>query len=260
MNVKGFSMFKKIAFLFFLICGYSFASERLDDSQFNWNEETFSKLVILAENGDAESQATLGQLYLSGEYVDKNIEKAKYWLDKASLKGDPNAKINLSYLYANYLGDMDKGIELLKPLANKGDIDAMFNLAFLYEKTNRIKEAIYWYKALSEKGDADSKFNLALLMSKQKNVDPIEVVSLLEDSLKNKSSDDAKFLLSLFYLDYEEVRNIEKGMKLLTQVAEKGSALAEHKLGKIYEEGVVVPKNLQESKKWLSRARLHGYE
>lgn len=253
-------MLRKCYILFFLICTYSFASERLDDSQFNWNADTFSKLVTLAENGDVESQATLGQLYLSGEYVDKNIEKAKYWLDKASLKGDINAKINLSYLYANYLGDMDKGIELLKPLANKGDVDAMFNLAFLYEKTNRIKEAIYWYKSLFEKGDADSKFNLALLMSKQKNVNPIEVVSLLEDSLKKKSSDDAKFLLSLFYLDYEEVRNIEKGMELLTQVAEKGVALAEHKLGTIYEEGIVVPKNLQESKKWLSRARLHGYE
>lgn len=234
-------------------------SNNLMANQFHWNAKSFSKLVKLAESGDVESQSTLGQLYLTGEYVNQDIEKAKYWLDKAYLKNDLNATVNLSYLHANYLGNIDKAIELLKPLANKGDKDAIYNLAFLYEKTDSVEEAMHWYRVLSELGDADAQFNLALLMGKQESVNPREVISLLEDSLKKKDDDTAKFLLSTFYLDYEEVRDIEKGMKLLIHTAEKGLGMAEHKLGKIYEEGTLVPKDLKESKKWLSRSRLHGH-
>ena len=86
-----------------------------------------------AENGDIKAQYNIATLYINGEGIERNLEKALYWYQKA---------------------------------AENGDIDAQNNLATLYEDGNGIKKnlekAFYWYQKAAENGNIEAQYNLAL--------------------------------------------------------------------------------------------------
>lgn len=57
----------------------------------------------LAEKGDAQAQGALGLLYARGDGVAKDIQKARYWFEKAASQRDSRAEFNLGKIY--YYGD-----------------------------------------------------------------------------------------------------------------------------------------------------------
>lgn len=64
---------------------------------FNMNiEESIKWRKLAAENGNRYSQYWLGLLYTSGSGVEKNFQKARYWLNKATQQGSKSAKRDLA--------------------------------------------------------------------------------------------------------------------------------------------------------------------
>ena len=51
-----------------------------------------------AEKGDSNARKILGAMYFQGTGVAKDMEKARYWLQKAADDGDMDAKNMLSEL------------------------------------------------------------------------------------------------------------------------------------------------------------------
>ena len=62
--------------------------------------EAYSKLLPIAEAGDAEAQCMVGTLYQMGLGVKPDIEKAEYWYERASQRGSGVATNNLAGILA----------------------------------------------------------------------------------------------------------------------------------------------------------------
>ena len=62
------------------------------------------------------AQNTLGLMYLTGDGVEKDFDKAFVWFDKASQQNDPQAQMALGYMYLKGKGvqrNLTKAKELL---------------------------------------------------------------------------------------------------------------------------------------------------
>ncbi len=56
------------------------------------NNKMMKELIRAANEGDVEAQNCLGSIYRSGEGVEKDLEKALYWYEKAAKQGDIEAQ------------------------------------------------------------------------------------------------------------------------------------------------------------------------
>ena len=64
----------------------------------------FKATKIKAEQGDAEAQFNLGQMYRKGRGVPQNYEEAVKWYEKAALQGNATAQNNLAGKYTRGQG------------------------------------------------------------------------------------------------------------------------------------------------------------
>ena len=62
-------------------------------------QNTFESVLAKAEQGDAEAQQKLGNMYATGENVLKDFKKAFYWYEKSAEQGKAAAQHNLGLVY-----------------------------------------------------------------------------------------------------------------------------------------------------------------
>jgi len=93
---------------------------------------------LYAEQGDAEAQFNLGQMYREGLEVAQNYKEAVKWYHLSAEQGDARAQCDLGMMYYEGLGvEQD------------------------------YKEAVKWYRLAAEQGDSDAEYNLDLLLKKK---------------------------------------------------------------------------------------------
>ena len=86
-----------------------------------------------AELGYAKAQFSLARSLQNGKGIDKNIEEAKKWYQKASDQGLARAQSELAKLLLKH-GDDDKGaVELLEIAASNGHAKSQVKLGKLYD-------------------------------------------------------------------------------------------------------------------------------
>lgn len=113
-----------------------------------------------AELGYSYAQNMVGDLYYKGKGTEKNIEKARFWLEKAAFSDQENVEAmnDLAYLYSNDFSSDEslliKAFELFLKAARLGDHNAMWNVALCYkdgEGTEKnLEEASYWFTKSSQ--------------------------------------------------------------------------------------------------------------
>jgi len=92
----------------------------------------FEELKPLAEQGDAEAQNSLGDMYAEGKGVTQDYKEAVKWYTKAAEQGDADAQYSLAWMF-------DRGKEVPQDY----------------------KEAVKWYTKAAEQGHASAQYNLA---------------------------------------------------------------------------------------------------
>ncbi|GET04720.1 kinase-like domain-containing protein [Rhizophagus clarus] len=84
------------------------------------------------------------------ESIEKDLEKASYWYEKAVNNGHLIAMHNLGLNYIDGEVDKQKAFELYQELANLGRMVAQESLGTMYVNgdwiTKVIDKAIYWYE------------------------------------------------------------------------------------------------------------------
>lgn len=70
------------------IKGEAFFNDYLNEQRF---EKAFSFFEQSAELGFAKGQVNLAEMYINGQFVDKDLNKAAFWLKRASLQSDKTA-------------------------------------------------------------------------------------------------------------------------------------------------------------------------
>ena len=93
--------------------------------------ESLEVISELAEAGVPASQNSLGCMYRDGINVEKNIEIAKQWFERAAKYGNDDAKINLADLMVaeEKPEEYDVILELYMSAARKGNRDARLKLS-----------------------------------------------------------------------------------------------------------------------------------
>jgi TPR repeat protein len=157
-----FKFLKKVLFssTFFLINFYVFATSTINPldklyaigynySQQAKHEKAFAIMLDLAKQDYANAKHNVGLSYLYGLGVEKNIQKANFWLSEATKNGVVDAQTELALSYYQGRGvikNLEKAQQLWLLSSEQNDEYAQFNLASLYLEQQKIKKAYFWFK------------------------------------------------------------------------------------------------------------------
>jgi TPR repeat protein len=115
-----------------------------------------------AEQGDADAQDALGDLYNSGQGVRRDYAQAALWYRKAAEQGDADAQDSLGDLYHEGQGVPQDDVQAatwFHKAAEQGDADAQESLGDLYDTGRGVPrdyaEAYFWYD-LAAAGEKDA--------------------------------------------------------------------------------------------------------
>ena len=135
------------------------------------------KLILKADQGDAISQFTLGEMYEKGQSVKQDYVEAVKWYDFAAYQGYAPAQYNFGLLYENGLGvakNYGEAVRWYRLAADQGLASAQMQLGLLYENglgvAKNYSEAARWYRLAAEQGLASAQFKLALMYEKGQGV------------------------------------------------------------------------------------------
>ena len=132
-----------------------------------------------AEQGLADAQFNLGNLYRTGRGVDKDPRRAVVWYLKAATQGMPVAQYNLALSYDTGVGAAQNhtvAAKWYRRAAKQGEIDAMLGLAALYRQGLGIdgdrEAAVAWYRRAAELGDARGQTELDAMAAESEVPEP----------------------------------------------------------------------------------------
>ena len=99
-------------------------------------ETEFNTLVNKANADDVQSQFSLGHIYFEGICVEKNLQLAGQWYEKAANNGHAGAMFNLFHVYGNAQNgywNEEKAKYWLLQAGKAGEIRAYYPLITVYE-------------------------------------------------------------------------------------------------------------------------------
>jgi TPR repeat protein len=178
----------------------------------------------LAEQGDAEAQRSLGQMYDVGRGVAKDDAQATLWYLKAAEQGNAGAqyRLGMTYIYGRKsTPNIAVGLSWFEKAAYQGDIDAQRTLGELREfgdvgVPRDHAQAVAWFRKAAKQGDVRSMLRLISF---------------------SRSRD-----------DYAEASTWSR------KLAELGHSIGQYQLGIMYAEGLGVPKDRAQALAWLQKA------
>ncbi|MCP4385353.1 MAG: sel1 repeat family protein [Hyphomicrobiales bacterium] len=206
---------------------------------------------------------------------------------------DMNPSVLLAEADAAYRrGDGPAAVELLLPLANRGNAIAQYFLGSIYdngrEGVERDRaEAVRWFRLAADQGDALAQASLGIMYSLGRGVpqDDIEAANWLLKSVYQGNMEaqgplaqiytrgldsfaaaaeqgdaEAQFHLAVMIESgLAQERNQTEAVKWYRKAAEQGHAAAQSSLGALYSFGRGVTQDFAESAKWYRRAAEQGF-
>jgi TPR repeat protein len=201
-------------------------------------EEAMHWYTLAAGHDRRDAMTQLGKMYWSGQGLKNgpDLTAAASWLDKASQRGDPDAKYQLAVLYSDGPGptrDLRKAVDLLREAADLHDGNALNLLGEFYRDGTGVpvsfKQATDYFEQARTAGNADAAGNLGVSYINGHGVD----------------------------------KNLHYGMELIRQGAEQNSPLAMYYYAVCFEKGIDQPgntPNLEQAKTWYVKAAKLKYQ
>ncbi len=124
--------------------------------------------LIAAEKGVVQAQKIVSQEYLWGDSLEKDYEKARVWMEKAALKGDPDAQVSLGRYYVSDFGfdDDQKAFDWFMKAAEQGYAEAerIVGLSYINDFCVARDESAcnMWLSKAVEHGDVEAKMSLGI--------------------------------------------------------------------------------------------------
>jgi len=178
---------------------------------------TIKSLKESANQGNADAQNSLGNMYYYGEGVTKNYAQAIKWLQKSANQGNADAQNSLGDMY--YYGEgvtknYAQAIKWLQKSANQGNADAQNSLGDMYYYgegvTKNYAQAIKWLQKSANQGNADAQNSLG----------------------------------DMYYYGEGVTKNYAQAIKWLQKSANQGNADAQNSLNNMYSDDArVYPSN-----------------
>ena len=195
-------------------------------------EKSIEQLTDAAGKGDADAQYRLGQAYVRGLGVTKNLTKALEFIQQAADQGHAEAIGGVGYFHAH-------GFGVKKDLA----------------------AAAEWFRKGAEKGGAKAQLNYgqALLNGRGIPMDEAGGMKWIEKAIF-QNLPHAHFAKGEFFYHgtHGHPQSYEKAREYLQKAADADHATAENMLGSMYQEGMGVPTDLAKAEHWFRKSAEQG--
>ena len=114
--------------------------------------------LILARQGDARAQTSIGLMYARGWGVRQDFAEARRWWNFAAAQNDPAAQFNLGLLYSQEEPrDYARAVVWYRQAAARGHVQAQHNLGMLYYEGKGTEpdpvQAYFWIRVAALQGD-----------------------------------------------------------------------------------------------------------
>ncbi len=121
-----------------------------------------------ADLGYAKAQSRYAYALDKGKGVDKDIDQAKIWYEKAAIQGSESSQFRLGNIYRKD-GDYKPALKWLQKAANAGNAAAQNNVGYMYKKGMATgwgdpDEALKWYTMAAEGGNKVGQYNVCLIL------------------------------------------------------------------------------------------------
>lgn len=199
-----------------------------------------AELIKRAEQGNAQAQLQLGNKYLAGEGIPKDVAKASEWYQKAADQGLSEAQTRLGRFYENGEStskNVVRAAELYQKAAEQGNAEAQIYLGGMYERgegvSKNIAKAIELYQKAVDQGNPEAQFILGIKYEGW--MDPGESSTGV-------------------------IQDVGKAVELYRRAAVQGHAGAQYALGTSYRVGSGVPKDYAKAVEWYLKSAASGNE
>ena len=137
-------------------------------------QTSLTRVIALADSGDAAAQTMLALDYLRGQGVAGDDAAAKRWSLAAASQGQPVAEYLLGTLYLEGDKDEREAARWFLAAAVQGNVKAMHNLAIAFDQGLGVEkdpaEAVKWFVRAAQEGYRDSEFDLGVLYERGEGV------------------------------------------------------------------------------------------
>lgn len=139
--------------------------------------EAFEWYRKAAEHGNASAQYSLGEIYLNGFGVERNVAEAKKLFQSAAGLGNADAQYTLGLMNQTGYGlpqNFEEAFKWYSLAAAQGHVTAQYNLANMYYNGFGLKkdyvEAAAWYRKAAEHGYSVAQFDLGFMYDSGRGV------------------------------------------------------------------------------------------
>ena len=230
------------------------------------DKDVLEEVLNMAENENIYAMFEVGRYYHLNK-VNKKVEEAVKWYEKAAEQGYPMAQVNLGNMYANGEGveqDYEEAVKWYRKAAEQGYPVAQYNLGIIYANSKGVEqnyeEAAEWYKKAAEQNYSFAQNNLGTLYRFGNGVkqDFGEAIKWYKKAAEQGSARAQNNLGDMYYNGEGVKQNYEEAVKWYRKSAEQGNAAAQNDLGNMYYNGEGVKQNYEEAVKWYKKSAEQG--
>ncbi|MBT5903237.1 MAG: hypothetical protein HOH58_14120 [Opitutaceae bacterium] len=205
-----------------------------------------SALEARAASGDAEAHNLLGNAYVNGQGVERDVAKAISHYESAADEGFAPAAFNLGLIH-----EVGRGVELDLPRAfqyylRAAELDfpaAQFNVGNMYARGLGVEpdlfQSVIWMRRAADSGIADAQYNLGVAYETGQGV-KVDVDQAIFWYQQAMAQDFARAAYNLALI-YEEGNGADRddveAARLYLFAVEKNYGPAQNNLGVMYAEG-----------------------
>lgn len=199
----------------------------------NMNQKDILELTEAAEQGEALSQYKLGLLYYNGSDIQKDLEQAELWMNKAAGGGSSDAQLFLGYSFE--FGD--------------------------FGKTDS-EQAFFWYKTAAESKNVEAMVCVGncYMTGTGTQIDTKKAVEAFQNAALHNNPIAQAHMGDFFYFgQYGMPQNYQTAFEWYEKSASQGDAEAQFKLGCCYQEGLGTEKNEEKAVEFYFLSAQQGF-
>ena len=240
-------------------------AQELSEADHSHDENVKSTLVQISEEDQKKINDLIRQaeVYLYGDGVRVDLQKAAELYNAAGELGSPKAKLRLSTMYRQGQGvqkDLNRAFELVMEAANQDFAPAQSALSGYFRTgigvNKDIEQADYWLEKAAENGHTRSKVLFSSILERDaSNPTSLEKAKRFTEEVKNEASPQEIYSIGYSYANgFGLPKDLKKAMEWAKLGADKGEVNSIYLLGDCYWR----EKNISEAAVWFEKAAEKG--
>jgi TPR repeat protein/CHAT domain-containing protein len=216
-------------------------------------------LTKLATGGYRAAQGALGDIYSNEKYMPTEYAQAAHWYRQASNQQGPFATSRLGNLYLNGLGvekNIEVGITLMVRAAKSGWSSLQEAVGSALLKIGKIDQGLPWLRKAASQDPKNSRITLAQnLMELKRSPEEVEEGLILLRKTAESGSVYAQYLLGVaFQNGTTGSKDLDKAFEWINRAAEANYSYAQSLLGSYFWDGLGTSQNYETAVLWFRRA------